>query len=162
IYAIGGYNLLGTVEAYNPNTNAWITRAQMPTGRSDLAATLGADGKIYAMGGNNGSGGEGDQLGVYNPTSPGWMSLPSLLNRRYGLGGATGVDGKIYAIGGDGLLDTYVEAYSTSSGWVRRTDLPTARYKLAVVAAPDGRIYAIGGTQFNNILQTQSVVEAYD
>jgi N-acetylneuraminic acid mutarotase len=62
IYAIGG--ALGgpgvgdtnSVEAYTPGTNSWATVASMPTARAGFAAATGPDGRIYAIGGNHGSG----------------------------------------------------------------------------------------------------------
>jgi N-acetylneuraminic acid mutarotase len=57
IYAIGGHTVGGmpnTVEAYNPTTNTtnkWTTVASMPTGRGQLAAATGRDGRIYVIGG---------------------------------------------------------------------------------------------------------------
>ena len=58
VYAIGGYNesagfnLLATVEAYDPVTNSWSTKAAMPTARQNLAA-VAVNGIVYAIGGNN-------------------------------------------------------------------------------------------------------------
>src|SRR5436190_665394 len=54
IYALGGVDDRGrtvaTVEAYDPATDRWVSRAAMPTARSGLgAAFLG--GRIYAIGG---------------------------------------------------------------------------------------------------------------
>jgi hypothetical protein len=41
LFAVGGddnhFNLLNTVEAYNPATDTWTTKASMPTARDDLA-----------------------------------------------------------------------------------------------------------------------------
>ena len=51
IYAIGGYNSLSTVEAYDPKTDTWIKKANMLTGRWFLS-TSAVNGKIYAIGGS--------------------------------------------------------------------------------------------------------------
>jgi len=60
IYAIGGStdlsSPLSTVEEYNPGTNTWTTRANMPTARYLLGAALGSNAKLYAIGGTTGSG----------------------------------------------------------------------------------------------------------
>ena len=59
IYAIGGRddskpgNGLNTVEAYDPPIETWTSMTPMPTHRHALAATLGPDGRIYAIGGTN-------------------------------------------------------------------------------------------------------------
>lgn len=41
---------LKTVEVYDPSTDTWTTKAPMPTGRRQLAASV-VNGKIYAIGG---------------------------------------------------------------------------------------------------------------
>jgi N-acetylneuraminic acid mutarotase len=56
VYAIGGLSASGylnTVEAYNPQTNNWTTKAAMPTARYAFAAAA-ADEVVYAIGGLNG------------------------------------------------------------------------------------------------------------
>jgi len=45
-----GGNPLGRVEAYDPVTNTWATKANMPTARWNLAAAS-ANGILYALGG---------------------------------------------------------------------------------------------------------------
>jgi kelch-like protein 8/kelch-like protein 20 len=65
LYAVGGFSstgTIGTVEAYNPVTNAWSTLAPLPTARGDLAAAAapcppGQPGTcVYAVGGYNTAG----------------------------------------------------------------------------------------------------------
>jgi hypothetical protein len=61
LYVFGGFTdirggILSTVEAYNPATNSWTTRASMPTARGALAAAAGPDGQLYVFGGGNDSG----------------------------------------------------------------------------------------------------------
>jgi len=63
IYAIGGIGYdsnnvlrLDVMEEYDPVTDTWATKAQMPTGRLYLAASS-ANQKIYAFGGSSSSGG---------------------------------------------------------------------------------------------------------
>src|SRR6185503_8779973 len=53
IVAVGGFdgtNLLGTVEIYDPRTDAWTAAAPMPTPRAGLALAA-FNGKLYAIGG---------------------------------------------------------------------------------------------------------------
>jgi hypothetical protein len=55
IYAIGGCtgmaNVFPTVEEYDPATDTWTKKADMPTAR-ELLSTTAVDGKIYAIGGD--------------------------------------------------------------------------------------------------------------
>ncbi len=67
IYVIGGGTsyfsnegpFLDTVEVYDPRTDTWITpswsESVLPTGRKELGAALGINGRIYAIGGTNGT-----------------------------------------------------------------------------------------------------------
>ena len=53
LYAVGGGNgnsVFATVEAYDPVSNTWTTRASMPTGRSGLGVGV-VNGVLYAVGG---------------------------------------------------------------------------------------------------------------
>ena len=70
MYVLGGANnrgqLLGTVEVYDPRTDAWKQVSSMPTYRH-MHGGVAFDGKIYALGG---LGPDGDLLStadVYDP-----------------------------------------------------------------------------------------------
>jgi N-acetylneuraminic acid mutarotase len=67
IYVIGGGTSYGnnfgpffnTIEIYDPETDTWTipswSESTMPTARKELGATLGKNGRIYALGGSNGT-----------------------------------------------------------------------------------------------------------
>lgn len=155
IYAMGGYDvvlnaptpLLDSVEAYSPGSNSWTAVASLPTARSNFAAAVGLDGRIYAFGGSEPSGTTATTV-AYSPTSDTWSTVASMPTPRYDLAGVVGPDGSIYAIGGmngSTWLDV-VEVYSPSTNtWIEGAAMPTARTRLAAAALPDGRIFAIGG-----------------
>ncbi len=137
----------------------WQSGTSMPTPRSELAAVLGPDGRIYAIGG--GSGGLIDTVEAYDPKTDRWSPVASMLTPRTGLAAVLGPDGRIYTIGGGygSILDT-VEAYDPKTNrWSPVASMSTPRTNLAAVLGPDGRIYAIGGSFSDSILDT---VEAYD
>src|SRR4029077_10805469 len=83
IYAIGGEitanngnQEIGTVEAYNPATDSWTTKAPMPTPRLALGAGV-INGIIYAVGGTTERGFEstGNALATveaYDPVADKW------------------------------------------------------------------------------------------
>jgi len=73
IYAIGGNSgsNIVTVEAYNPATNTWTTRASMPTGRVGLGAAS-AGGLIYAIGGDSSTGTQLTTVEAYSAASNLW------------------------------------------------------------------------------------------
>jgi N-acetylneuraminic acid mutarotase len=145
-------------------SNAWTTVAALPGGaRDSLAAATGPDGRIYAIGGYDGSH-HLNRVEAYDVASNTWSTEASLPGvGRGNLPAATGPDGRIYAIGG--LTDTgatsEVDAYDTTTNtWTTVASMPGgARSDFAAATGRDGRIYAIGGWYGSNAL---SRVEAYD
>jgi hypothetical protein len=119
-------------------TPGWASAASMPTARAYLAAATGHDKRIYAIGGDNGTGFL-NTVEAYQPATNTWATMTSMPTARGFLAAATGPDGRIYAIGGfnGGYLNT-VEAYTPGTG-------------------PDGRIYAIGGGNSTGFLNTVEV-----
>jgi len=94
--------VLATAEAYDPKTNTWTPRAPMPTGVEGAGAALGADGKIYVVGGTRSYSSPLPLklVQVYDPVKDKWSKGPSLKTRRQGLAVVSTPDGQIYAIGG--------------------------------------------------------------
>lgn len=113
IYILGGVpsgstGAVSTVYKFTPNNStggSWTQLASMPTARSQLAATFGPDGKLYAIGGEVPSCSFiclPNPLGtveVYDPSTNSWSTGPSLTTPRYGLA-AVSMNGKVYALGG--------------------------------------------------------------
>ena len=68
LYAAGGVNqrrrrrrvTLATLEEYDPATDTWATKAPMPTARGRLGLAAARNGKLYATGGVDPTGGTGD------------------------------------------------------------------------------------------------------
>ena len=50
IYIIGGFPSRSTIAVYDPMTDTWTRKPDMPTGRGDLSTGV-VNGKIYAIGG---------------------------------------------------------------------------------------------------------------
>jgi hypothetical protein len=160
------------------SSGSWRTVAPMPTAREGLAAVMGPDGKIYAIGGYNFNTLEGylNTLEAYNPSTNTWTcsvgdpssgcssaSMAPMPTARWALAAATGPDGRIYAIGGwnaNGQLNA-VEAYNPSANtWATVAPLPTRRYLLGAATGSHGRIYALGGCCGGGL--SVDTVEAYD
>jgi N-acetylneuraminic acid mutarotase len=171
IYAIGGLTdqdtVSGAVQVYDPSapTPAWTSVAPLPVPVFWAAATTGADGRIYVVGGYPTT--QGSQPGVntvqiYDPVSNSWSIAAPISVPRYVLAAATGPDGRVYALPGGSVSGTInvVEAYSASTNaWTTVASLNTARQAEAAVTTSDGRIFAIGGSDpANDLLAT---VEAY-
>jgi hypothetical protein len=134
---------LSTVEVYNPATDTWATKANMPTPRYVLS-TCTLNGQIYAVGGSN--------LRIvekYDPATDTWVRKADMLTVRTGLSTSV-VNGKIYAIGGASgqtgpVLKTVEEYDSTTDAWTIKADMSTTRWFFST-SALDGNIYAIGGS----------------
>jgi N-acetylneuraminic acid mutarotase len=181
IYAIGGWGYdrpeggwesidptatgrdFSTVEVYDPKTDTWAARADMPTPRSHMTVSA-VGGKIYAIGGGArivaGRSGEWlSVLEVYDTETNRWARAADLPTPRSVMSSGV-VDGRIYVMGGafsrgsassaEELLRTMrtlsvVEVYDPASGrWTRGADLATARgwFSTSVV---NGKVYVVGG-----------------
>jgi N-acetylneuraminic acid mutarotase len=181
IYVMGGVGAdnqpIASVEAFDPATNTWSTKASMPTPRALFGAAAVA-GTIYAIGGTT----MGlDKLGVveaYDPATDTWSRKGDMPTPRNSLS-AGAVDGRIYALGGWGLdrpeggwesVDLNVAAaFSTveiydpeTDTWATGAEMPTARAPMTVSVLGD-KIYAVGGGARRKGQDVAlSVVEVYD
>jgi N-acetylneuraminic acid mutarotase len=126
----------------------------MPTPRYGLAAVLGADGKIYAIGGNYTSvsdAGPSVVVQQYDPATNMWQACPALPVGRSDVAAAVDGSGMIYAIGGfDGTtfqtLGSVAAWQPGTPSWSTLADpMTTARSEHVSAAMPDGNIYALGG-----------------
>jgi N-acetylneuraminic acid mutarotase len=93
---------LTSVEMYDPATDTWMDRASMPTPRQAMGAALGADGRIYVVGGAK-SYSDPVPLNVveiYDPKRDTWNEGPPLKRPRRGHQVVALPDGRLYAIGG--------------------------------------------------------------
>ena len=98
----GKRQVFDTTEVYDPKTNTWLYRTPMPEPRFAHCGVLGADNRIYIMGGS-----EGDRhdpptkdVFIYDPINDSWDTGPSMNLPRSTLAAVATPDGKIYAIGG--------------------------------------------------------------
>jgi N-acetylneuraminic acid mutarotase len=164
LYAIGGFQgaFLGTVEAYDPVTNAWTPRASMPTVRAGFGVGV-VDGIIYVVGGVT-NGVRVATVEAYNPATNSWTTKSPMPTARLDLGVGV-VNGILYAVGGaaaGGEVAT-VEAYDPATDtWTSRAAMPTARYALGVGVSANGILYAVGGHITLAPGITVATVEAYD
>ncbi|MHC4538325.1 MAG: Kelch repeat-containing protein [Planctomycetota bacterium] len=108
IYAIGGFdywdsttgtNCLSTVEEYDPATDTWATKADMPTARYGLSTSV-VGGIVYAIGGLSQDDSYLSTVEAYDPATDTWVPMGDTMpTGRYSLGTSV-VDNSIYAIGG--------------------------------------------------------------
>ena len=178
IYAIGGWNNAGdvsVVEMYDPPIDRWTKRADMPTARTFLSASV-VDGKIYVIGGSVSPNALEEHavkiVEAYDPATNTWSRKADMPTARKGLATSV-VNGKIYAIGG-GFIDfvggqvkrwevlSTVEMYDPQADtWTLQTPMPTRRWLLST-AVVDAKIYALGGwSGITNLANVRSTVEIY-
>ncbi|HUT46642.1 MAG TPA: LamG-like jellyroll fold domain-containing protein [Sedimentisphaerales bacterium] len=171
IYAIGGAKgrtdalrsaPLQIVEEYNPATDTWMRKADMPTARNALSLSV-MDGRIYAFGGAEGIGAPLNTVEEYHPATDTWTNKADMPTARFALS-TSAVNGKIYAIGGSmggfKALSTVEQYDPVTDVWTKKADMPTARIHIST-SVVDGKIYAIGGVTGTSAYASRAV-EQYD
>ena len=137
----------GARAAMAASGSAWSTLAPLGTARQEVA-TVELDGRIYVIGGIDGTPSFLSSVEIYDPDSgifsPG-PALPVPLHHTT----ASAVGGKLYVIGGWSdffatPLDVVFELDPEVGSWVARAPMPTARGSPAATAL-GGKIYVAGG-----------------
>ena len=160
LYVVGGragnadYSLraFATVEAYDPVTNMWTTKAAMPTPRFGAAAGV-VNGIVYVVGGFGAGGTRLSTVEAYNPATNTWTTKRVMPTSRSSAT-AVAMNAILYVLGGEGAngLSIYetLEAYNPiSDTWTSKAPMPTARSS-PVVGVIDGLLYVAGGGGSSN------------
>ncbi len=167
IYVIGGLaadrKVLAAVEEYNPFTNKWTKKAEMPIGRLLPKSASVVNGKIYVIGGATGSRGPTVTfVEEYDPVTDTWTKKADLPAKRWGSSTSV-VNGKIYVIGGfpnGGEPISTVEEYDPATDkWRKKANMLTAK-ALHSTTVVNGKIYVIGGAISR--WYSSKTVEQYD
>ncbi len=139
--------VVGTNEEYDPVSDTWVFRADMPTPRAVFAIVVYQN-KIYCIGGKTSSGYTGVNE-VYDPATNTWENKTAMPTARAFLQ-ANVVNGKIYLIGGDGLDEEYSflnvnEVYDPATDtWITKEPMLSATFFGSASAVFDNKIYVIG------------------
>ena len=147
IYAVGGIadsGVVATVEAYDPATDIWTTKAPMPTARYDLGVGV-INGILYAVGGWDSSNNALGIVQAYDPVTDTWSSKAPKLYYSYDQGHSVAVvDGILYAMGRY-IDDTVLEVYNPiTDSWSSLASLPERQPHLEAIAVNEV-VYALGG-----------------
>ena len=154
------------VEVYDPATDTWAKRANMPARRMSVRTAVIRD-TIYAIGGSGWppDGAGGPYLGtieVYEPRINRWTKRPDMPNPRL-VFSSVAIDEKIYLIGGLRAGDRHrapVEVYEPATErWRVISARSTIRSPFGV-AAVNGNIYIFGGKTEDGELSP--IVEVFD
>ena len=173
IYLIGGkvegrFNptSINLIEVYDPLTNTWEKRADMPTARA-LTDAVVVDDQVYVLGGQktwmalNIPGLFVRSIEEYNPETDKWRQLPEMPIFK-GWFSTVAVDNEIYTMGGinneikhTGDVDVY---NPITNKWHKVEPMTFVRTTTPV--AVNGTIYVLGGTQAGP--KFSPIVEAFD
>ncbi len=172
IYVLGGYSpvspygILSSVDAFDPVTQSWDASpvADMFVGRIQIAATTGADGRIYVFGGSDDQSNLILQPEVYDPSNNTWTTLANMPRGRIDFSAVTGSDGRIYLLGGTDSGSNAIRAidvYDPSSDtWTTPASMPSQKLYFGAATGPDGLIYLSGG--YDSQYNITDTVEAFD
>lgn len=165
IYVIGGNEgpglwgtTIATVEEYDPQTDTWTSKADMPTAREGLGASE-VNGKIYAIGGSATSGRESwinmTTVEEYDPATNTWTTKADMRRTRDAFNTVV-VDEKISTIG---AFIPYEEMYDpVTDTWVERAPMPVTRIG-AAAGVVNGKIFVFGGAEIGGGPATSVVFE---
>ena len=166
IYAIGGENFfdfgkpqrLDQMEVYDPVSDTWAKRADLPSRRDEVKVAVVRD-TIYVIGGFGwppfGLGAVLATIETYQPKTNRWREKSDMPNSKTDFSTVV-VDDKIYLIGGysialerfDGYLKT-VEVYDPETErWDESLPMPTKNSPFGAAAVND-KIYILGGEREN-------------
>ena len=177
LYLIGGQNtgapvgekMLKDVWEYDPSTNEWTQKTDMPTKREDMASAV-IDNKIYVIGGLQEGGTIIAKVEVYTPATDTWETKSDMPDPRWSADFGCAYDGKIYLISGSDTFADYPTLYPSArvdeydpagDSWVQKTNITTARcYKEAEEV--NGKIYVMGGATDHAQTSHRDENEAYN
>ena len=152
-----------------PKGGRWDQKADMPTARSDVAASV-VNNLIYVAGGWT------DKFAtrlatfeVYNPATDTWKKLKDIPTVREQLT-TSAVNGKIYLLGGFTTVERRgkkilkalktVDVYDPAAdAWEQTADMPVARTAISS-SVSNGKIYVIGGQ--DNVGGGKDSLDIYD
>lgn len=150
------------LRAAGPAVGPWTDTADYPEPVQD-DAVASHDGKVYVVGGFNGSYALQD-TNVYDPSTQAWSPLAELPERLEAASAAFLGD-TLYVVGGwnDGDAgSTHTYAYDPAKDtWTRMADLPTG-VAAAGSAVVDGKLYVIGGCTNGTSCAATATVSSYD
>lgn len=154
IYAVGGTDARKN-EAYNPQTDTWSTKANVPGTRTGYMVASAA-GSLYAIGGYESSA-VSNKCEAYSPATNTWSAKTSQSTTQY-LGAAGSAEDKIYVVGGNNNNAACTVYSPTTNAWSAKANMSAGRSELLVI--PSGRtLYAMGGMISGS---STKLNEAYD
>ena len=146
--APSGYSLYQSGE---PKDLVWEEKAPVSVARYAYDGVEVLGGKIYFVGGRDGSGAK-NIAERYDPATNTWETLTPMSDSRVGMSAAV-LNSKLYAIGGVGLSSVEIFDPLTDT-WSSGSNLPTIVHR-GVALSHNGKIYLIGGQNSSNARTNQ-------
>ena len=150
------HNVMGTVEEYDPSTNAWRTRRPLLLPRNHHVTAAAGD-KLYVIGGRVGSAfitgtsNNVDLVETYDPAADLWSARLRMPTARSAMGWGVYDNRYIVTAGGEGQDQRFlaafksVEAFDTTlNRWLVLPSMPRQRHGLAA-GVVGNRFYAVSG-----------------
>ena len=141
-------NSRATAEIYDPVTGQWSTTGSMTYARKFHAATLLADGRVLAEGGQAITDSR-SSAEIYDPNTGHWTTTSSLTNSRQSHSATLLSNHKVLVTGGQLPGDpstTSTELYDPAIGtWSAPGNLKYSRAKHTATLLLDGKVLAAGG-----------------
>jgi len=139
LYAVGGQDQLGAVEAYDPATDTWTAKATVPTPRSGNGSGV-VNGILYTVDGPS------RQLQAYDPVTDAWTTKAPMPTARTNFAVSV-VNGILYALGGhfsETGFDISVEAYDPAAdSWTAGTTRPGRVFTVEGAGVVNGLIHIV-------------------
>lgn len=135
-------------ECYDPITNTWTTKTQVPTSKTNFTACQ-LSGKIYIFGGFSNSGGVLNTNECYDPITDTWVTKASMPEPVHSLC-CTTMNGIAYVFGGNNAfnpLPTTRTYNPITEQWTQLTNTPR-NIRNGTVSAIGGCMYIIGGYMY--------------
>ncbi|HEY9060570.1 MAG TPA: kelch repeat-containing protein [Pseudobacteroides sp.] len=170
MYVVGGrkavYNeaiqdydvsLADNILRYDPAKNRWTTLAAMNIPRVNHCVTV-ANGKIYAMGGQDERGKVLDSIEEYNPALNKWIIKKPMQTTEFQFG-VFSLNDKIYVVGN--RSEDFKEYDPKTETWTKKGNFVYNAYRHKVEYV-NNNAYAIGGLNFHDMLIALDSVYASD
>ena len=160
IYCIGGSayktttNAIttGVNECYDPSTDTWTTKVDMPNKRYNLTSSV-VNNKIYCIGGEHATLNKRNINEEYDPSTDSWTTKTEMTTHRFNLSSSV-IENKIYCIGGkigSSVLDTN-ECYDPlTDTWTTKSSIETTLEE-SIAETVGNCIYIIGGRNNDSYL----------
>jgi N-acetylneuraminic acid mutarotase len=164
LYVAGGLNAnnvgVKTLFVYNPATNTWTRKADMPAGGCcGSQGVIGGELYVYVSSESSGPG----RLYRYTPGTDRWATLASPSGEHVFPEGAA-VAGKFYLVGnrgGPGSGDQ-LEVYNpATNSWTTKAPMPQPSGQVMASAVLNGKFYVAGGVE-RGTGDAQATLRVYD